>query len=368
MADRSRIRIWHPYPIDIVRAGARKPERRMAAAPIDVDVRTADPADLAVASRFRTSTSYRTWEGKLAGGPEIELHGFDGALWMPLPGPDSPAAATLEQWQGAMAGGPQLPDPYEISDPILAAQYAAPYGFVTGWDGVVRLDRTEGRVVAEDRRRAMEAAIRAADGVLLADGRVWCRAAPPFWSVERDGNHHMVYLQWDRTAKDRFHASGRNVLGTFAADRLEEAMAYARDLASARGRRADVRGPGGACLVHVPEHAQRDDRVSNAVELGTPVVAKLGSLVGALTNVGVEAYVEARTLLGRLAVGDGDAETVADMAVAFAAAAADLDRFDSPIGSWEARDELKRDALKTFVARMGRFDAVPASTPIHPTL
>jgi hypothetical protein len=368
MADRSRIRIWHPYPIDLVRSGARKPERRVAAAPIDVDVRTVEPADLAVASRFRASTSYQTWEGKLAGGPEIELHGFDGALWTPLPGPEGTAAATLEQWQGAMAGGPQLPDPYEISDPILGAQYAAPYGFVSGWDGVVRLERTEGRVVAEDRRSAMAAAIRAADDVLLVGGRVWCRASPPFWSVERDGNHHMVFMRWHRTAKDRFHFPGANVLGTFAADRLEDAMAYARDIAAARGRRAEVRGPGGACLEHVPEHAGRDDRVANALELGGPVVAKLGGLAGALSNVGVEAYVEARTLLGRLAAGDGDAETVAQMAAAFATAADDLDRFDFPIGSWDPRDDLKRDALKTFNSRMNRFDAEPEAAPSHPKL
>lgn len=121
MADRTRIRIWHPYPIDLVRPGARKPERRMAAAPLDVDVRKADLGALDVAAIFRTSTIYQTWEGKRAGGPEIELHGFDGRLWTPLTGPDGSGAATLEQWQAAMAGGPVLPDPYELSDPVLGA-------------------------------------------------------------------------------------------------------------------------------------------------------------------------------------------------------------------------------------------------------
>lgn len=368
MADRTRIRIWHPYPIDLVRPGARKPERRMAAAPLDVDVRKADLGALDVAAIFRTSTIYQTWEGKRAGGPEIELHGFDGRLWTPLTGPDGSGAATLEQWQAAMAGGPVLPDPYELSDPVLGAQYAAPYGFVSGWNGVVRLDRTEGRVVAEDRRSSMESAIRAADDVLLVDGRVWRRAESPFWSVERDGNHHMVFLRWHRTAKERFHFSGCNVLGTFALDCLDEAMVHARDLAATRGRRAEVRGPGGACHHHIPEHAGRDDRVANAIELGTPVVTKLGALVGTMSNIGVEAYIEARSLLGRLVVGDGDAETVVQMAASFAAAAEDLDRFDFPIGGWEARDELKRDALRTFTARMARFVAAPEAAPVHPAL
>lgn len=368
MAARERIRIWHTYPIDLVRPGARKPERRVAAAPIDVEVRTAATAELAIASRFRTCTRHQTWKGDVEGGPVVALYGFDGALWTPLPGIAGSVPATLEQWQAAMAGGPLLHEPYELTDPILAAQFAAQSGSVTGWDGVVRLNETEGKVVADDRRRGAEAAIRAADNVLLVDGRVWRRAEKPFWSVERDGTQHMVFLRWHRNAKDQFHFSGCNVLGTFGADRLDEAMAYARDIAKARGRRAEVKGPGGVCLDHVPEHADRDDRVANALELGEPVIDKLADLVRAMSTTGIEAYVEARTLLGRLAVGDGDADTVAHLAATFAAAADDLDRFDFPIGSREARDELKRDALKTFITRMDRFDAVPTAAPSHPTL
>lgn len=366
MADRTRIRIRHPYPIDLVRAGARKPERRMAAAPIDIDVRTATAVELVVASSFRTSSSYDTWRGNRAGEPAIELHGFDGALWTPLSGPEG-TAATLGQWQDAMAGGPTLPDPQGGSDPILATHYGSPSGHVSGWDGVVRLEETRGRVVAEDRRHAMEAAIRAADDVLLVDGRVWRRTESPFWSVERSGSDYTVCVRWCRTAKDRFNLVGLEAVGTFAADRLDEAMSHARALAAAR-RNAMVRGPGGACLIHDPVHARRDDRVINALELGRPVVQKLGGLVREMSNAGVEAYVEARTLLGRLAAGDGDAETVLHLSAAFAKAMEDLSRFDFPLTALVPRDELRRDALGAFDARMARFDAIPEAALPHPAL
>lgn len=45
MANRTRIRIWHPNAVDLVEPGARKPERKMAMAPIDIDVRTFSAAD-----------------------------------------------------------------------------------------------------------------------------------------------------------------------------------------------------------------------------------------------------------------------------------------------------------------------------------
>lgn len=369
MADTARIRIWHPYAVDLVRPGARKPERRIAAAPIDVDVRTAPGEALRVASRFRSSSSFSTWKNELEGGPETVLHGFDGSLWEPLPGPDGPAGATLEQWQASMAGGPQLPDPYEVLDPILAAQYGTLSGFVTGWDGTIRLDETAGRVVADGRQRGAENAIRGADSVLLVDGRVWRKAQPPFWCVEREGSVHTVYLRWNRTPKQGLWlAEGKNLLGTFAADRLDEAMAYARECAASKGRRAEVRGPGGACLEHDPRHASRDDRLADAMHLGRPVMEGLEGLVRSMSPVGIDAYVEARILISRLAEGDGDADTASALAASFEAALADLERFDAPLGSAPARDETKR-ALHVLALRMSRFPQPPETSALpHPGL
>lgn len=371
MADTARIRIWHPYAVDLVRQGARKPERRLATAPIDVDVRTAPTEALRVASRFRPSSSYATWKNELAGEPEIVLHGFDGDLWEPLPGPDGPAGATLEQWQASMAGGPQLPDPYELLDPILAAQYGTPSGFVTGWDGTIRLDETAGRVIADGRQRGAESAIRGAGSVLLVDGRVWRRAAPPFWSVEREGNLHTVYLRWNRTVKQGlwgWGAAGVDLLGTFAADRLDDAMAHVRECAAAKGRRAEIRGPGGACLEHDPHHASRDDRLADALHLGRPVMDHLDGLVRSMSTVGIEAYAEARILSSRLAEGDGDADTPAALSAAFEAALADLERFDAPLGSAPARDEMRR-SLQVFASRMSRFAPSPDISALpHPGL
>ncbi|GJD89447.1 hypothetical protein BHAOGJBA_2974 [Methylobacterium hispanicum] len=370
MAERTRIRIWHPFPVDIVRPGTRKPERRLALAPIDVDVRTTSTEELTVASRFRPSSSYDTWKGELGGGPEVVLHGFDGSLWEPLPGPDGTSGATLEQWQASMTGGPLLPEPYELLDPILAAQYATPSGFVDGWDGAIRLGETAGRVIADSRQRGAERAIRGAESVLLVNGHVWRRAGPPFWSVEREGNLHKVYLCWNRTVKREWlwRDGVANLLGTFAADRPEEAVAYARECAASKGRKAEVRGPGGVCLAHDPRHASREDRLADGLHLGRPVMDRLDGLVKSLSTVGIEAYAEARILSCRLAEGDGDVGTVSALMAAFEAALADLERFDAPLASVSARDEMKR-TLQVFASRMSRFAPAPEASGLpHPGL
>lgn len=370
MADRTRIRIWHPYAVDLVRPGARKPERKMATAPIDIDVRTVSASELTVASKFRPSTRHSMWKGEFDGGPEVVLHGFDGSLWEPLPGPDGPAGATLAQWQASMAGGPPLPVERQTLDPILAAQYGTPSGFVSEWGGTIRLDEITGKVIADNQQLGAESAIRAADSVLLVDGRVWRKVTPPFWSIEREGSVNAIYLRWNRTVGlGLWLSEGCDLLGTFSADQLDEAMTYVRECAASRGRRAEIRGPGGACLVHDSRHAARDDRLEDALLLGGPVMDALGVLVKSMSTVGIEAYAEARVLMARLAVGDGDGDTVSALVAAFTAAAADLDRFDAPRLSVPARDEMKRTCLAALTSRLAKFTpSVTASLHTPPSL
>lgn len=349
MADRAKIRIWHPYRADVVGKGQRRPRRMEFRAPLDVEVPMVARDEIRDVGRVVPGQA--GW-AKMGNGEErtVTYRGWNRSLWTPVVRQNDRGQTVAVGFAPGTTDRTSRP-PFEI-DAVLR-DYEHRTGAHVHWYRTKTPDGVEGETVADDRAAAAEIARGMAEKLLLVDNRIWQIQPEPMWAVQQQGyGCYCVYLDAPASGRHPFRSSAETA---FRADRLEDMLGWSAEVGRRRHRQPELFGPSGRVLEFDGAYLGRDDLVSETCRIGELVLRTFADRIAHMTIAGVDAYAGTRSAYERLATA-GDRSDVALFLAGVEEMAADLRRFDFPDAASASRDDALK-ILDTLDLRIRRYEA-----------